>query len=81
MPYGVELIYVKDLTLTEDEREVYNDTWPDISTYLDQMNAAFVIGEANVDTEFEAFVANLEKMGLQDIIDVYQAALDRYLAK
>lgn len=81
LPYGVELIYVKDLTLTEDEREVYNDTWPDISTYLDQMNAAFVIGEANVDTEFEAFVANLEKMGLQDIIDVYQAALDRYLAK
>lgn len=81
LPYGVELIYAEDLILTEEEREVYNDTWPDIKTYLNQMNAAFVTGEADVDTEFEAFVKNLEQMGLQDIIDVYQVALDRYLAK
>lgn len=81
LPYAVEIIRPENLTLDEEGTEVYNDTWPEILTYLNQMNAAFLSGEADIDADFASFVANLEAMGLQDVIDVYQAALDRYLAK
>ena len=42
------------------------------------MHAAFITGEKDIDAEWDNFQAELMDMGLQDVIDVYQAALDRY---
>lgn len=81
LPYAVEIIRPENLTLDEEGVEIYNDNWPDIKTYLDQMNTAFLSGEADIDADFDEFVANLEAMGLNEVLEVYQAALDRYLAK
>ena len=44
------------------------------------MNAAFLTGQIDIDTEWDTFIKTLYDMGLQDVIDVYQAALDRYNA-
>ena len=35
-------------------------------------------GEKNVEAEWDTFLTQLDEMGLQDVIDVYQDALDRY---
>ena len=66
------------LDLTEDEYDTYLDVWSDITTYLTQMHTAFVTGEKDIDAEWDNFQAELMDMGLQDVIDVYQAALDRF---
>ncbi|MBQ4551975.1 MAG: hypothetical protein IJA59_03400 [Clostridia bacterium] len=77
-PYAVTITRTGWLKLTEDEYDTYLDVWADINTYLTQMHAAFVTGEKDIDAEWDNFQKELMDMGLQDVIDVYQAALDRY---
>lgn len=77
-PTGVEIFYTNLLTLTLDEQDIYNDCWNDISNYVAEMNAAFITGQKDIEKDWDNYIETLESMDLQDIIDIYQAALDRY---
>ena len=79
-PDGVKILYTTLLKLTEEEQEIYNDAWTDIHNKVTEMNAAFITGQADIEAEWDAYVNELYNMGLQEVIDVYQAALDRYNA-
>ena len=68
------------ITMTTEESEAYTDVYGDISTYVDEMILRFIHGEVAL-TEWDSFVAEIEAMGIQDAIDVYQSALDRYNAR
>lgn len=80
-PKGVEVFYTTLLTLTQDEQDIYNDCWVDIDTYVAEMNASFITGAVDIDAEWDNYVSTLYSYGLQDVIDCYQAALDRYWAE
>ena len=45
------------------------------------VDSAFITGEVDIETGWANFLKTLDNMGLQDVLDVYQAALDRYNAK
>ena len=79
-PKGVNVLSSSLLILTQDEKDIYNDSWTDITTKVTEMNAAFITGQADIETEWDNYIKTLNAMGLQDVIDVYQAALDRYNA-
>ena len=79
-PCGVKVFYTTLLTLTQEEQDTYNDVWTDIEAKVSEMNAAFITGQADIEADWEAYVNELYNLGLQDVIDVYQAALDRYNA-
>ncbi|MGE5549775.1 MAG: extracellular solute-binding protein [Bacteroidota bacterium] len=49
----------------------------EISTYVLEMYYKFIMGTAKL-SEFDAYVAQVKKMGIDDVVKVYQAALDRY---
>jgi putative aldouronate transport system substrate-binding protein len=72
MPSNVELTY--------DENNDYSDKWSDISTYASSEVFKFVMGDNNFDSDWDAFINQLMEMGLQDCIDIYQGAYDRYVA-
>lgn len=71
IPAQVELSY--------DESTEYSDLWSDISTYASTEVFKFVMGEYNFDEDWDAFIAQIEDMGIQDCIDLYQDAYDRYV--
>ena len=79
-PHGVKVFYTSLLTLTQEEQDIYNDCWTDITNKVTEMNAAFITGQADIEAEWDSYINALYDMGLQDAIDVYQAALDRYNA-
>lgn len=81
MPVAVDVFYTSHLILTADEQDIYTDCWTDIETYINEMNAAFITGQKDIEAEWDTYVSTLYDMGLQDVIDVYQAALDRYNAR
>lgn len=81
IPNVVEHIYVSHLKLTEDENDTYVDVWNDITSYVAQMNASFITGEIDIEANWAEYLRTLETLGLQDVLDVYQAALDRYNSK
>ncbi len=62
---------------TAEESEVYTSIWPDLSTYLDEMFTAFVIGTESLDN-FDKYVETANSMGMQDIIDIKSAQYQRY---
>ena len=78
--YGVQVLSSSLLTLTQEEQDIYNDAWTDINTKVTEMNAAFITGQKDIEAEWDSYIKDLYDMGLQDVIDVYQAALDRYNA-
>ena len=78
VPYAVEVLRPESLPLTDDEHDIYTDAWTDINKYVMEFQAAVLTGEKDADAEWDTFITNLNDMGLQDVLDVYQAALDRY---
>lgn len=62
---------------TAEESEVYTSIWPDLSTYLDEMFTAFVIGTESLDN-FDRYVETANSMGMQDIIKIKGEQYKRY---
>lgn len=49
----------------------------DIETYVTEMKDKFIVGDAPL-SQWDDYVATLNKMGLDRYKQIYQAALDRY---
>ena len=63
-------------TLTEEESDKINAKMTAVKTLIDEHMLKYIIGEDN--TSFEDFKAQLLQYGYQEIIDTYQASLDRF---
>ena len=77
MPYGETPFNLSTVVLTQDESDDYSDAWTDIDKYISESTAKFITGEADIATGWDQFIKDLEKMGLNDVIAIYQAAYDR----
>ena len=53
----------------------------DVNTYRDEMFDKFVMGAEPIDNSFDNFVKTIEGMGIQEALDIQQAAYDRYLKR
>ncbi len=67
------------VSMTADENSVYSNIYITIDTYIAENVPKFIMGEISFD-EYDEFVEQLMELGIQDCIDMKQAALDRYLA-
>lgn len=81
LPYAKAVVRDNALALTENENDIYLEKWPDISSYVSSTFAAFITGDKNIESEWDGFVADLQKMGLQEVLDCYDAAYARYIAQ
>ena len=69
------------LSLTADEADIFSTRFAEISTYALESIANFVLGDKNLESDWDEYVAQLEAMGSKDITEVYQSAYDRYMSK
>ena len=76
-PYAETPFDLTTLVLTQDETDDYNDAWTDINAYITECTAKFITGETDVEAGWATYLNDLKKMGLEDIIAIYQAAYDR----
>lgn len=63
---------------TSEELEVINNFEKEMKTYSNGMIGKFVRGEEPLEN-WDAYIATLKQMGLDEITAAYQAAYDRYL--
>ncbi len=68
---------VPPFTLLDDEIDKAGDIKAAITTYVDEMYIKFVTGRESLDN-FDKYVEQVEKLGLSELLDMYQSALDRY---
>ena len=70
------------LTLTEDEQRIVGECAADITTYAAEHLSKVVVGATELNESWwKDFVAQLESLGLNDLIAQYQSAYDRYLTR
>lgn len=72
MPAGVALSSVESSEASALQSDIY--------TYVAECVPKFILGEMSTEADWDTFVSACENMGLQAVIDIYQAAYDRYAA-
>lgn len=68
------------LTLNTDESDTYGRLSGDIFTFVSESINKYITGATSMD-EYDTFVSTLTDLGMNDIVALYQAAYDRYIAK
>ena len=66
------------LSLTTEESEDASALQADINTYVSECIPKFILGEMSVEDDWDTFQQNCIDMGLEEVIAIYQDALDRY---
>lgn len=66
------------VSYTAEEKEV-NSKRTDLDTARDKWRDKFITGEKNIDTDWDAYIAELKSLGLDELVKVQQDALDRYV--
>lgn len=68
------------LLYTDEENLIYTEKFAAIKTYVSETSLKFITGEISLD-EYDAFIEQLNKLGLQECQKIQQAAYDRFMAK
>lgn len=68
------------LTRTAEENVRFGELWADINTYVNEMRIKFVTGEEPIEN-YDEFRNQLKAMGIEELIAINQAALDRYYSR
>lgn len=67
------------LSYTAEEANERATLQTDIENYIKQAKAQFITGEIGVDEGWDDFVSTLQNMGVDRLVEIEQAAYDRYV--
>ncbi len=82
LPYQEDHLFpVNYMKFNDDEQYVLDNKLADINTYYEKMAGQFVTGVVDIETGWDEYCATLEEMGINDIIEVYQASYDRWISE
>ncbi|WP_336772519.1 ABC transporter substrate-binding protein [Paenibacillus sp. MMO-58] len=65
------------VTPTQDESSKFASIMTDINTYKDEMLLKFIMGVEPID-QFDNYVKKIKSMGIDDAVQIQQAALERF---
>lgn len=73
--------YPSFAVMDAEESSEYSSIESDLSTYAESAILEFIVGTTDIDEGFDTYVDTLYEMGLQDLIDLKQAAYDRAMER
>lgn len=65
------------VAFTADEQRVYDRSWPSIRDYMLERQQAWVLGTGDVMEDWDDYIATVNDMGLQDVLEVMNTAYER----
>lgn len=68
------------VTMSVDESREYTDIMTKVNNYVEEQVYAFIFGEKSFD-EYDAFVEQIEALGIDRACEIKQAAYDRYISR
>ena len=71
---------VPTILLTTDENSIYADKSAAITTYVQASGLKFITGEESLDN-WDKYLEELDKLGLQECIELNQISFDRQMNK
>nr|HML47081.1 hypothetical protein [Clostridia bacterium] len=76
----IERHVMPNVALTSEETDRVTSIATSLTTYISEQALKFLTGERSLDT-FDAYVGEVERIGLATYLETYQGALERYLSK
>jgi putative aldouronate transport system substrate-binding protein len=77
LKYGPEVVWGK-FNYTDEEYQRLSIIENDINTYINEMRAKFITGDADLDADWEEYINTLNRMGLEELFTIYKSGLDAY---
>lgn len=68
------------ISLNDEENEINSEIWADINTFVQETTTKFILGKKPIE-EFDSYVDELKKMGIEKVIGTRQSAYDRYMSR
>jgi putative aldouronate transport system substrate-binding protein len=68
---------IPKLIFTTDESDEITEIQSNLLTYVQENIAAFLTGAKDIDADWDAYVAELDKIGLAKYLEVVQGVYDR----
>lgn len=76
-----DLVYPAGISLSAEQAAIVSaDGNQALFDYIGEMRWKFITGQEPL-SNFDTYVSNLERMGISDIVAVYQEAYDKYMAR
>lgn len=72
------LIYPPYITMSVTEQAFCDSVMDEAANYIAEMELKFITGEESLDN-FDLFVAQLEKMGVDEVLDIYRRAYEEHM--
>ena len=66
------------LKFTTDEQDVITTRYTDIQKHVTEMRDKFITGIVDIETGWDDYCKAIETMGIDEVLEVYQAAYDRW---
>ena len=60
-----------------DEQKVYDKHWGSLRDYMVERQQAWILGNGDIEKDWDDYMAQLEKKGLSKVLTVMQSAYDR----
>ena len=74
-PYAVDEYY-PSVVLSQEANERIAVLWTPIYNAMIEQEVAWCTGEGDIEAEWESFIERLNSMGLEEVVQIYQDALD-----
>jgi putative aldouronate transport system substrate-binding protein len=71
----------ENISFTAEEGSRRSVILSDLSTYVETMTVNFITGISDLDTEWEEYINTINSIGVPELTQIYQNALDRYNAR
>lgn len=65
------------VAMTPEEQAVYDKHWSSIQAFMLEKQQAWILGSGSVEEEWDSYVAQLDRLGFQEVMDVMNTAYDR----
>ena len=72
--------YYPQVIYTLEEIEILNDKIPNLKSYTSEMAASWLV-KGGIDRDWENYIAQLRRMGVDDVLRVWQTAYNRYKSR
>ncbi|MEL7414476.1 MAG: extracellular solute-binding protein [Pseudomonadota bacterium] len=60
-----------------DEQKVYDRYWPSIRDFMLERQQGWILGNGDVEADWDGYMAQLDSMGYGDVLEVMQSAYER----
>ncbi len=73
--------FFPSVTLTSDEASEASGIMAEIKTYVSEYTLGAIVGDIDIGGTWDDYCATIEAFNVKRLVEIYQGALDRYLAR